>query len=91
MIIVVPLFVLYVVFSDHIPLSYKAPVGIAAMVMVLVAVQIPFSSLRRNAQMMSAANGLSCPECQAPLGGNYFALKRTGKCQRCGAKMIDAV
>jgi hypothetical protein len=91
LVITVPLIILYVVFSDQIPPSARTSVGVVLMLVVLGVASIPFSSVRRNAKALSAANGLSCLECRASLGGNYFALKRTGKCQRCGAKIIDAV
>jgi hypothetical protein len=91
LIIVVPPFLLYVFYSNHIPAPYKTAVGMALIVSVLGAVQIPFSSLRRNAQTLSAANGLTCPACQTPLGSSYATLKRTGKCQNCGAQIIGAV
>jgi hypothetical protein len=89
--IVVPLFVLYVIFSDDIAPSYRAVVGIILSIAALAAVQIPFASLRRNISELSSANGLVCPTCQAPLGDSYATLKRTGKCRRCGAQVIEAV
>jgi hypothetical protein len=89
--IVIPLILFYVAFADQLSQSYKTPVGIALMVVVVVAMQIPLASFRRNARELSVANGLVCPNCQSPLCDSYATLKRTGKCRYCGSQVIDAV
>jgi hypothetical protein len=66
---------------------YKQWVLLAALIAL---VQLPLRTFFRNVRLLSAAHGLICPSCNVPLGMKYATLKRTGKCGKCGAQIVDA-
>ncbi len=45
---------------------------------------------RRNVTRLSEEFMLVCPSCKVPLGSKYLTVKRTGKCGKCGAQIIEA-